>query len=87
MSPERSGALQELVNKSLKQIQVETAFTWAYRAWAARQLAASARIDNDIHGAIGFLNDATEYEHEAVEHAALSGDDSVLGRVRSIVAG
>ncbi len=31
-------------------------------------------------------HDAIEYEHEAIEHAALCGDDSVLASVRAIVA-
>lgn len=70
MSPEEQ-ALAELQTKTLTQIQIETAFTWAYRAWAASKL--------------GLMNDFTEYFHEAVEHAALSGNDTVLAAVRKIV--
>ena len=64
-------AIAELQQKTLQQIQVETAYTWAYRASAAR--------------ALGLDADAIEYEHEALEHAALSGDDTVLYTVRRIV--
>ena len=64
-------AQAELQRKSLKQIHAETAFTWAYRAWAAQTM--------------GFRDDSIEYGHEALEHAALSGDDGVLAEVRRIM--
>lgn len=73
MNPRQQQALTELTTKSLVQIQVETAFTWAYRAWAANEL--------------GLVRDFCEYEHEAIEHAALTGDDGVLHAVRVIIAG
>ena len=66
-------ALEELQQKPIEQIQRETALTWAFRAWAAKQL--------------GLGHDAIEYEHEAIEHAALTGDDELLHAVRAIVAG
>jgi hypothetical protein len=69
----KRAALEELRHKTLVQIQVETAYTWAYRSWAARQHALDA--------------DAQEYAHEALEHAALSEDDQVLADVRRIIAG
>jgi hypothetical protein len=72
MTQRQAAALAELQQKSLVQIQTETAHTWAYRAWAAKQLGSS---------------DATEYIHEALEHAALTGDDNVLHDVRAIVRG
>jgi hypothetical protein len=71
MSPEQQEALDELMQKTLQQIQCETAIKWAYRAWAAYKM--------KCH------HDAIEYEHEAIEHAALSGDDRMLAVVRSII--
>lgn len=62
-------ALQELSQKGIKQIQVETASKWCGRALAARMMGLPER-------------DVTEFAHEAVEHAALAGDDSVLRTVR-----
>lgn len=61
-------AFSELRSKTLKQIQVETAYKWAGRACAAALM--------------GLHDDAEEYAHEAIEHAALSGDDRLLGVVR-----
>jgi hypothetical protein len=52
-------ATAELGRKSLRDIQVETAYTWAARAVAAARL--------------GNMLDAHEYWHEALEHAALAG--------------
>jgi hypothetical protein len=72
MNPKLQAALAELQAKSLSQIQRETAITWAYRAKAA--------------SALGFSADVVEYAHEAVEHAALTGDDGALADVRSIIA-
>jgi len=65
-------ALTELQSKSLAVIQVETALTWCGRACAAERL--------ELHV------DATEYGHEAIEHAALSGNDELLRLVRSALA-
>lgn len=62
-------AMAELKQKSLREIQVETARTWAGRACAAAQL--------------GLYHDAVEYSHEALEHAALSQRDEVLREVRT----
>lgn len=64
-------AIKELSTKSLVEIQIETAYTWAFRAAAAYHL--------------GKVIDGLEYEHEAIEHAALSGEDEVLRNVRIIV--
>ncbi len=64
-------ALDELKKKSLTEIQVETALVWCGRACAAAQL--------------GLQVDAVEYAHEAIEHAALSGDDGVLTYVRGLL--
>lgn len=59
--------LNELKGKTLKQIQVETAMTWCGRACAAATLRP---------------NEATEYAHEAIEHAALSGFPALLHEIR-----
>lgn len=71
MTPEQRAAIVELQQKTLQQIQAETAYKWAYRAWAAYQL-------NLVH-------DVVEYRHEALEHAALCDDDRVLVSVRAIM--
>lgn len=62
-------AVPELQSKTLSTIQVETALKWGGRALAARAL---GQPDADV----------TEYAHEAVEHAALSGDDNLLRSLR-----
>ena len=62
-------ALRELPAKSLQSIQVETALTWGGRACAAAQL--------------GMQGDAREYAHEAVEHAALAGNEKLLAHLRA----
>lgn len=72
MNQNQARALAELQQKSLLQIQRETAHTWAYRAWAAQRL--------------GFMHDEVEYRHEALEHAALTEHDDVLSEVRAIMA-
>jgi hypothetical protein len=71
MTPLQAQAVAELQHKTLEEIQVETAFTWAYRAWAAKQL--------------GLKHDFVEYRHESLEHASLSENDDVLLAVRRIV--
>jgi hypothetical protein len=64
-------ARTELEAKGLKQIQVETALTWTGRACAA--------------AARGRHEDAHEYAHEGIEHAALSGQDELLDQVRAVL--
>lgn len=64
-----TAAMQELSKHSLHDIQCETALKWAGRACAAMVL---KRPDVEAH----------EYAHEALEHAALCGDDRVLRIVR-----
>lgn len=61
-------AEKDLAGKTLHQIQVETAHTWGGRACAAVLM--------------GRHDDAHEYAHEAIEHAALSGDMVLLRGVR-----
>jgi hypothetical protein len=74
----------ELSTKSIQQIQREAAETWAYRAWYEYRLAQNS--PDDVDAGLRAYHDATEYEHEALEHAALCGDDAVIGVVRSIIA-
>jgi len=64
--------LTDVQGKSLHEIQVETAYVWAGRACAAALL--------------GRDDDAHEFAHEAIEHAALSGSDVVLRQVREAMA-
>jgi hypothetical protein len=72
-------AVEELKQKSLEDIQAETAFTWAWRAYAAYHLWLQNR------SATSFRDDALEYKHEAIEHGALADNDEVLRTVRRIV--
>lgn len=78
-------AYEELLRKSLKQIQVETAFIWASRARAAYRLVREAHVAGRPDEAFAWSIDATEYEHEALEHGALAGD-SVLAQVRLLIS-
>lgn len=55
----------ELRAKTITQIQVETATTWADRAFTAFGFYKTT-------GVLQWLLDALEYHHEAVEHAALA---------------
>jgi len=71
MSNRVDQAVAELQAKTLEQIQRETAVTWAYRAHAAKLLQRP--------------KDYCEFEHEALEHAVLCGDDRVIAVVRYIV--
>lgn len=64
--------MKELSTKTLLEIQRETAMKWAGRACAA------AVLNRDA--------DAHEYGHEAIEHAALSGDDQLLALIRRVFA-
>jgi len=66
-------ALLELKEKDIKSIQIETAAKWCGRAAAAKLMGLRER-------------DVTEFAHEAIEHAALSGDESVLSEVRAALA-
>lgn len=66
-------AITELKEKDLKTIQIETASKWCGRAAAAKLLGLRER-------------DVTEFAHEAIEHAALSGDEKVLSQIRAALA-
>jgi hypothetical protein len=80
-------AMGELARNSLAVIQLETAEKWAYRARAARVYAYEALRSGDNLLAARWMRDATEYTHEAIEHAALCGDDRILHAVRRITRG
>jgi hypothetical protein len=82
MTKDQHDAVEELKKKTLKTIQIETARKWAHRAWAARHFALAAQHQHKLQ----WVHDATEYEHEALEHAALSGSEPVLREVREIIA-
>jgi len=56
-------ATKELLAKTRQQIDEETALKWAARALVAYHMWATTRL-------IGWFSDATQYQHEAVEHAA-----------------
>lgn len=58
--------------KTLKAIQRETALVWCGRAIVAIT-------------EVGSEHDATEYAHESIEHAALSGDEELLRIVRHAI--
>jgi hypothetical protein len=59
-------AMGELQEKSMEQIQHETAITWAGRALASYTLF-------ERTGDLQKLLDGEEFAHEAVEHASLAG--------------
>lgn len=76
-------AMEELSVKSLYVIQCETSVTWAARALAAYTMYAST-------GRPQWLLDATEYAHEALEHAALAGPhiyESIFTRLHDAQVG
>jgi hypothetical protein len=72
-------SLAEIQQKSLTEIQRETA-----EKWCARSLAAYMLFHE--HGDTTWYLDAEEYRHEALEHAALIEDDGATFReVMSVV--
>lgn len=71
-------ALAELTVTSIAEIQRATALTWAGRSLAAYHYFEQT-------GDIGWLLDAADYGHEALEHASLHPDPSVLDVVRPAI--
>lgn len=65
MAIDTKKAAEELGKFNLHQIQVTTAYTWASRAWVAYN---NFNKSKDVR----WYNDAQEYFHEALEHAALA---------------
>jgi len=73
-------AIQELGQKDYRQIQTETAWTWASRSAAWYQNCINSKPNEKL--AAWTL--AEEYAHEAFEHAALvEGDDNLVKTVRT----
>lgn len=70
-------AKQELLKKSLDDIQRETAYKWASRALAAR-----AMFEQNQQ----FMLDYHEYMHEALEHAALVEDGEFFMEIKTLFA-
>lgn len=73
LAPYVEKANKELSGKSLKDVQRETALVWCGRA-----VSTAMHMDDNPE----CFQDAVEYGHEAIEHAALSGDDEMLRFVR-----
>jgi len=73
---EKTGIAKELDEKSLKQIQKETAQKWSDRAEEAYKRAIEEK-------SIKWLMDAIEYGHEAIEHSSLGEDLEVFEKVRA----
>jgi len=74
----------ELVQKSQEQIQIDTAFTWAYRACAAYKFSRECQSEGKLADSLKWLLDASEYEHEAFEHAGLVSD-KMLKQIRKMI--
>jgi hypothetical protein len=64
--------VKELQQKTLDDVQTETALKWCGRAVAAAHLNRPTR-------------EVTEYAHEAVEHAALAESDNLLPYIKSVL--
>lgn len=82
-------ARKELQEKSMEDIQIDTAKKWAARAHVAYEIAYWFGEEGDRDSAIGWFHVGEEYRHEALEHAALvdskEGDD-LLQSVRDLVS-
>ncbi len=80
-------ARQELQEKSMEEIQVDTAKKWAARAHVAFEIASYFGAE-DRDNAIGWFHVGEEYRHEALEHAALvesEESDGLLQAVRDLL--
>jgi len=91
-SAEDEAVRVELARKTLAEVQRETAFTWARRARRAYLNSAASMREGKSAEHVRWLLDAQEYEHEALEHAALAdnfprkgGELDVLPEVRKII--
>jgi hypothetical protein len=80
-------ALAELQKKTFAEIHLESARVWALRAWAAYQLSSKAAQEGDQPTALQLFHDASDYSHEAIEHAALSEQPGAVEDIRAIVRG
>jgi len=81
-------ARQELQEKSLEDIQIETAKKWAARAYVAYEIAVYFGSE-DRDNAMGWFHVGEEYRHEALEHAALveaeDESNSLLNNIRELL--
>ena len=80
-------ARRELQEKSMEEIQIDTAKKWAARAHVAFEIAAYFGAE-DRDNAIGWFHVGEEYRHEALEHAALvesEESDGLLQAVRDLL--
>ena len=75
-------ARKELSEKSLNDIQTQTAWTWASRAAASYQNSLDAKgKDRLLYWSIG-----EEYYHEALEHAALVDGTALISEVKEALS-
>lgn len=76
-------AQKELAEKTLDQIQRETAWTWASRAAVSFENVLSASLEHKV----AVFACGQEYLHEAIEHAALveDGDGDLVDEVKGAV--
>lgn len=61
-------AKQELQQKTLQQIQRDTALSWGARTMAVIEFSDQAKSQTEL---LHWMVDAHEYYHEALEHGAL----------------
>lgn len=78
MGFDTKAAAEELTKKNLHQIELETAYKWASRAWVAYTNFNKSRDWR-------WLCDADDYYHEALEHGALAEQktNGVLKEIRA----
>jgi hypothetical protein len=81
-------ARQELQEKSMEDIQIETAKKWAARAYVAYEIAAYFESE-DRDNVMGWFYIGEEYRRKALEHAALvEAEDestSLLNSIRELL--
>jgi hypothetical protein len=70
-------AKKEITTKSLNTIQKETAYKWASRAMAAKEMFSFNSQ---------FMLDYNEYVHEALEHAALVEDEGFFLEIKGLLS-
>lgn len=71
-------ARKELKEKSYLEIQESTTWTWAARACVAYE---KAEKETKLEEKLGWAFVGTEYDHEAIEHAALCEDKGRLTKI------
>ena len=74
-------AMAEIRSKSLRQIQIDTARKWAGRAVAYAVESADPNLMGTDDVRASLMASATDCAHEAIEHAALTGNRRVLDEV------